>query len=101
MKNKFLLTAGILVISFVVAISVEESKAQAIGMQMGSMREMYKEGMPAVFAKMKELGITELEGGAGRGNREEFKKLVKEYGMKLVVTGVGFDKLENADSLKK
>jgi len=70
-------------------------------MQMGSMRSLYKEGMPAVFARMKELGVTELEGGAGRGNREEFKSLLKQYGMTLVVTGVGFDKLENADSLRK
>ena len=29
------------------------------------------------------------------------RKLLKEYGMTLVVTGVSFDKLENADSLKK
>jgi len=101
MKNRLLLTVGVLLASFLVSISFHEAKAQAIGMQMGSMREMYKEGMPAVFAKLKSLGVTELEGGAGRGNREEFKKLLKEYGMTLVVTGVSFDKLENADSLKK
>src|SRR5690349_19845160 len=101
MKNKFFVTAGVLLISFIVSLSVHETRAQAIGMQMGSMREMYKEGMPAVLAKLKELGVTELEGGAGRGNREEFKGLLKEYGMKLVASGVGFDKLENPDSLRK
>ena len=37
--------------------------AQEIGIQMGSMRKMYTEGMPAVIAKLKELGITEIEGG--------------------------------------
>lgn len=101
MKNKLLATAGVIIAAFLISISYQKSEAQAIGMQMGSMREMYKEGMPAVFARLKELGVTELEGGAGRGSREEFKKLLKDYQMKLVVTGAGFDKLENADSLKK
>lgn len=101
MKNKILLTAGLLIAAFIISVSSQESKAQAIGMQMGSMRAMYKDGMPAVLAKLKELGVTELEGGAGRGDREQFKKLLKEYGMTLVATGVGFDKLEHPDSLKK
>ncbi len=101
MKNKILLTAGLFIAAFIISISFQESKGQAIGMQMGSMRAMYKDGMPAVLAKLKELGVTELEGGAGRGDREEFKKLLKEYGMTLVATGVGFDKLEHPDSLKK
>jgi len=101
MKRKLVLAAAFFIAAFIVSISAHESRAQAIGMQMGSMRALYKEGMPAVFARMKELGVTELEGGAGRGNKDEFKALLKQYGMTLVVTGVGFDKLENADSLKK
>jgi sugar phosphate isomerase/epimerase len=101
MKNKILLTAGLFIAAFIISISFQESKGQAIGMQMGSMRAMYKDGMPAVLAKLKELGVTELEGGAGRGDREQFKKLLKEYGMTLVATGVSFDKLEHPDSLRK
>lgn len=98
MKN--LLTRYFLIAALFV--SATEIKAQEIGMQMGSMRQMYAEGMPAVLKKLKELGVTELEGGAGRGmDREEFKKLLKEYGMKLVATGVGFERLENKDSLQK
>ncbi|HEX5168892.1 MAG TPA: hypothetical protein VFW11_06945, partial [Cyclobacteriaceae bacterium] len=101
MKNRILLTAGLFIAAFIISISFQESKGQAIGMQMGSMREMYKQGMPAVLAKLKELGVTELEGGARSGDREQFKKLLKEYGMTLVVTGVGFDKLEHPDSIRK
>lgn len=100
MRNK-LFTSVLFGVAFIISISIHEARGQAIGMQMGSMREMYKDGMPAVLAKLKELGVTELEGGAGRGNREEFKGLLKEYGMKLVASGVGFEKLENADSLQK
>jgi sugar phosphate isomerase/epimerase len=83
-------------------VTASQISAQEIGMQMGSMRQMYAEGMPAVLKKLKDLGVTELEGGAGRGvSREEFKKLLKEYGLKLVATGVGFERLENPDSLQK
>jgi sugar phosphate isomerase/epimerase len=102
MKHNLLSIRGVYIAVFILLVAFCESHAQvAIGMQMGSMRQLYKEGMPAVMARMKELGVTELEGGAGRGNREEFKALLKKYDMKLICTGVGFDKLENADSLAK
>lgn len=91
----------ILLAAFAVGLTAHDTNAQAIGMQMGSMRQMYKEGMPAVLAKLKELGVTELEGGAGRGNKEEFKQLLKEYGMTLVASGAAFEKLEDPDSLQK
>lgn len=101
MNNVSLIRACLLITLLVISFSFHKSNAQAIGMQMGSMREMYKEGMPAVMARLHELGVTELEGGARRGDREEFKKLLKQYNMKLVATGVGFDKLEHPDSIKK
>ena len=96
-----LFKAALLLVLLVITFSHPPVKAQAIGMQMGSMRELYKEGMPAVLAKLKELGVTELEGGARSADREEFKRLLKEYGMTLVATGVGFDKLEHPDSIRK
>ena len=48
-------------------VPLQEMIAQEIGLQMGSMRELFKEGMPATLARIKELGVTELEGGGGRG----------------------------------
>lgn len=75
---------------------------QEIGIQMGSMRKMYAEGMPAVIAKLKELGITEIEGGGGRTmDRSAFRKLAEENGLKIIATGAGFDNLQNKDSLQK
>jgi sugar phosphate isomerase/epimerase len=76
-------------------------QAQQIGIQMGSMRKMNDQGMPAVLARIKELGITELEGGAGRMNPEEFNKLLKEYNLKLVATGTSFEMLSDPDSTRK
>lgn len=90
------------ILSLALTFLLQNAVAQEIGIQMGSMRQMFQEGMPATLARIKELGITELEGGAGRGtDRETFKKLLKEYGLKIVATGAGFDRLEHPDSLQK
>jgi len=92
----------LLFVALLVSVSMTSGNAQNIGIQLGTMRQMMSEGMPAVMAKLKELGITEIEGGGGRGmDRQSFKKLAEEYGLKVVATGVGFDHLQNADSLQK
>jgi sugar phosphate isomerase/epimerase len=101
MKKIVWIKTSLLLALLMVCFAHQNTKAQAIGMQMGSMREMYKEGMPAVLKQLKEWGVTELEGGARRGDREEFKKLLKEYGMTLVATGVSFEMLQHPDSIKK
>jgi sugar phosphate isomerase/epimerase len=83
-------------------LPIAAATAQPIGIQMGSMRKMYAEGMPAVIAKLKELGITEIEGGGGRSmDRASFRKLAEENGLKIVATGSNFDNLQNKDSLQK
>jgi sugar phosphate isomerase/epimerase len=83
-------------------VPISSLTAQEIGIQMGSMRKMYAEGMPAVIAKLKELGITEMEGGGGRSmDRTSFRKLAEENGLKIIATGANFDNLQNKDSLQK
>lgn len=83
-------------------LCILEASAQKIGIQMGSMRQMMSEGMPAVIAKLKELGITEIEGGGGRSmDRAAFRKLAEENGLDIVATGGGFEFLQNKDSIKK
>lgn len=83
-------------------VPISTLTAQEIGIQMGSMRKMYSEGMPAVIAKLKELGITEIEGGGGRSmDRASFRKLAEENGLKIIATGANFDNLQNKDSLQK
>ncbi len=76
--------------------------AQNIGMQMGSMRQMADQGSEATLARLKEIGVTEIEGGLPRGMKpDEYKKLLKKYNITLVATGVGFPHLENPDSTQK
>ena len=93
----------VLLTGFIIGIvSLQSVMAQEIGIQMGSMRKMFSQGMPATFARLKELGITELEGGVGRGiDRESYKKLLKEYGMKVIATGGTFERISNPDSIKQ
>ncbi len=91
-----------LIILFILSLSALEIKAQPIGLQMGSMKKMASEGVPAVLARVKEMGVTELEGGFARGvDHEVYKKLLIDNGMKIVATGGSFDRLSNADSIKK
>ena len=99
---KHFIAKCLLTFALVFPISSREILAQEIGLQMGSMRKMFSEGMPATLAKIKELGITELEGGGARGvDRETFKKLVKDNGLKIVATGGSFDRISNKDSIQK
>jgi len=100
MKN--LTVKCLLIIMLIIPLSRQEMTAQEIGLQMGSMKLMFKEGIPATLARIKELGVTELEGGTPRGmGREEFKKLLKEYGLKIIAVGGSFERLQNKDSLQK
>ena len=100
MKN--LETKYFLVILFALSLSAQGIKAQPIGLQMGSMKKMSSEGVPAVLARVKELGVKELEGGFARGvDHEVYKKLLKDNGLTIVATGGSFDRLSNADSIKK
>jgi sugar phosphate isomerase/epimerase len=99
MKTILLVVSALLLSASLLA---PETRAQEIGIQMGSMKHMFKQGIPATLARVKELGITELEGGVMRGMpREEYKKLLKEYGLKIVATGGSFERLQNKDSLQK
>ena len=96
------ISIGYLTLLLIAFISLQVTNAQEVGLQMGSMKHMYKEGTPAVLARIKELGVTELEGGTPRGmKREEFKKLLSEYGLKIVAVGGSFERLQHKDSIQK
>jgi sugar phosphate isomerase/epimerase len=100
MKKKLHRTG--MIIALAIVVLVPGVFAQEIGLQMGSMRELFRKDVRTAFARISELGVTELEGGGTRGmSREEYKKLLKEYGLKIVATGASFERLEQKDSLQK
>lgn len=99
---KKLATKCFLILALMITMLVLDIQAQEIGIQLGTMRKMMPEGMPAVIAKLKELGITEIEGGGGRNmDRAAFRKLAEENGLKVIATGSSFEHLQNKDSIQK
>lgn len=93
---------SIVLLAFVSGLFFTSVSAQDIGIQMGSMRHMADQGTEATLARLKEMGITEIEGGLPRGMKlDEYKKLLKKYDLKVIATGVGFPHLENSDSTMK
>ncbi|MEZ4774855.1 MAG: sugar phosphate isomerase/epimerase [Bacteroidia bacterium] len=90
-----------LLLTVVVALLLLDVNAQKVGMQMGSLRELSRKDPALAYAKMKELGIREAEGGIRRGmDLEAYKQQLKKYKIKIIATGVGFDRLQNKDSLQ-
>lgn len=91
-----LIAMPLLLIALAVPFFLQETMAQEIGIQTGSMRELFRQDVRTALARMQELGIKELEGGAPRGmDKAEYRKLLEEYGLKIVAVGAGFDGLEN------
>jgi sugar phosphate isomerase/epimerase len=70
-----------------------------IGLQMGTFGKQLRADLPGTLKKMKELGITEVEGGGGFGmDVEAYKKLLKENNIKVVAIGATFDSLQRNPS---
>lgn len=77
------------------------SSAQEVGIIMGTARQYMQNGPEEGLIKLKSMGIKYIEGAGARGmSRVEYKKLLDKYGFDVVASGVNFDKLENADSIK-
>jgi sugar phosphate isomerase/epimerase len=78
------------------------SIAQEIGIQLGSMRKMIPLGIEPTLSRLKELGITEIEGGVPKNiDKAQYKSLLSKYNLKVVATGSSFDLLQNKDSIQK
>mgnify|MGYP005818860711 FL=1 len=60
-----------LLLLIISSFGIDNLSAQPIGMQMGSMRQMADQGPEATLARLKELGVTEIEGGLPRGVKLE------------------------------
>jgi sugar phosphate isomerase/epimerase len=71
------------------------AKAQTIGLQLYSLRDLFPKDVPGTLALIKSWGITELEGGSTYGlSTEEFNQLCKKNGLKTVSVGADFNDLD-------
>lgn len=91
-----LIQRALLPVALTFLFAMPELMAQEIGIQTGSMRELFRQDVRSALARIKELGVTELEGGTARGmEKEEYKQLLDEYGLKIVAVGSSFEGLQN------
>lgn len=67
---------------------------QEIGLQFYSLREQFKTDVPGTMAKVKNWGITAIEGGGTYGMpMEEYQKLLAQNNLKIVSVGADFNQL--------
>jgi sugar phosphate isomerase/epimerase len=64
-----------------------------IGVQAYSFRNYFPKDIPGTLDRIQDMGITEIEGGAGRIPPEEYKKLCDARGISIPSTGCSFDEL--------
>jgi sugar phosphate isomerase/epimerase len=93
------------------AQSAQQSKllfTNAIGVQMYTFRNSKKDPV-AILDTLKNLGITEIEGGAPMGNkpdgtpytRDEVKQLMTERGISVVSVGVNYNALKTDEGVMR
>ncbi len=87
---KAIITSLTLIFFFNIAAGQTE-----IGVQLYSFRNQIPKDIPGTLKQIRQMGITELEGGGTYGLPfAEFKKLLDENGMKVISIGGDFDKLQ-------
>lgn len=85
-----------ILLTIVIAGLLTNVFAQEVGLQLYSLRNELKTDVPGTLAKVKEWGITNLEGGGTSGmEMEAYKKLLKDNNLKIVSVGADFNDLKN------
>jgi sugar phosphate isomerase/epimerase len=79
---------------FALFISFQLLYAQEIGLQLYSLREMFKIDVPGTLAKIKSWNIHEIEGGGSYGLPiDDYKKLLAQNDLKMISVGADFNQL--------
>ncbi|GAC1383823.1 MAG: sugar phosphate isomerase/epimerase [Ginsengibacter sp.] len=74
---------------------VNIAMSQTIGLQLYSLREQFKNDIPATLKQIHEWHISEIEGGGTYGlSKESFKQLLMKNELKMVSVGADFEQLE-------
>lgn len=72
------------------------ASAQEIGLQLYSLRNQFAKDVPGTMAKVKEMGIIQIEGGDTYGLPfDQYIKLLAQNGLSMVSFGADFDRLAN------
>lgn len=72
------------------------TNAQEIGLQLYSLRDQFAKDVPGTMAKVKEMGIKQIEGGSTYGlSFQEYIKLLAQNGLSMASFGADFERLAN------
>ncbi len=64
-----------------------------IGVQAYSFRNYFPKDIPGTLDRIQEMGITEIEGGSGRIDAADYRKMCEERGISIPSTGASFNDL--------
>lgn len=91
LSMKKILVLIVAAMSFHVALLAQKPE---IGVQLYSFRNEIPKDVPGIHAKIKEMGIKEIEGGGTYGMPvEDYKKLLLQNGLKMVSISADFNQL--------
>jgi sugar phosphate isomerase/epimerase len=89
-----------LLIAIPLAFSFRFAAAQEIGLQLYSLRNQFAKDVPGTMAKIREMGIREIEMGGTYGLPfPDFMKLLAKNGLNVVSYGTSFEDLEKNPQL--
>lgn len=96
MLSFFIARKRIAILAILVSMTCLPIHAQEIGLQLYSLRNQFAKDVPGTMAKVKEMGIKEIEGGGTYGlSFQEYIKLLAQNGLSMVSFGADFDRLAN------
>jgi len=96
MKNFIRLVVVALAFSSLSSLAQKKDKplyTAPFGVQTYTFRRSFPNGVAATLDSIKAMGITEVEGNAGKITPEEFRKLCDERGLTIPSSGSGYEEL--------
>lgn len=84
-----------LLVSYMLTTLAASAQTPEIGLQLYSFRHQFAKDVPGTLAKVRDIGIREIEGG-GSYNMEPaaYKQLLQQNGLQMVSYGASFEELE-------
>lgn len=93
-----LIFSSIIALFSLPVLSQQKNKAftQEVGLQLYSLRHEFPKDVEGTLAKIKEMGIRQIEGGGTyEMKRQDFKALLDKYGLQTASMGFGYDRYRN------
>ena len=88
------LPTSLVILSLFFSVVSKTVEAQEIGLQLYSLRDQFSKDVPGTMAKIKNMGISQIEMGGTYGlSFPEFIKLIAQNNLKVISYGASFERL--------